>query len=143
MPQAVIDTTVLFAGAYRRDGNHDGGLELLQAIDSGRLPAVVVLDYVLAETVNGLTSKATHDTAVDFLDRLEANRRFVFDRLSDAQLTQAKSLFRTRPSLSLVDAAIVAYMQQHGHDYVYAFDDDFDGFDDIVRLESVDNPFEA
>jgi len=71
MPRALVDTTVLFAAAYSRDGAHDDGLEILHGIDTAGLPEAVVLDYVLAETLNGLTTHAGHESAVDFLDRLE------------------------------------------------------------------------
>jgi predicted nucleic acid-binding protein len=68
MPRALVDTTVLFAAAYRRDGAHEEALPILTGIDSADLPEAVVLDYVLGETLNGLTTHAGHDAAVDFLD---------------------------------------------------------------------------
>jgi len=142
MARAVVDTTVLFAAAYRRDSNHERCLDILRGIDGGTLPEVVVLDYVLAETMNGLTRKATHNGATDFLDRLEANQQFVFDRLTDGQVTHAKSLFREYPRLSLVDAAITAYIDATSHQYLYSLNDDFDGVDGLERLDSTRNPFE-
>lgn len=142
MARAVVDTTVLFAAAYRRDATHETCLDILRSIDDGTLPEVVVLDYVLAETLNGLTRKSSHDAATDFLDRLERNGQFVFDRPSNGQVTHAKSLFRRRPSLSLVDSAITTYMNANGHEFLYSLDDDFDGIDGITRLASVTNPFE-
>jgi len=45
MPRALVDTTVLFAAAYRRDGAHDDALPILRGIDTGTLPEAVVLDY--------------------------------------------------------------------------------------------------
>jgi len=41
--------------------------EILHGIDTAGLPEAVVLDYVLAETLNGLTTHAGHESAVDFL----------------------------------------------------------------------------
>jgi len=38
MPRALVDTTVLFAAAYSRDGAHDDGLEILHGIDTAGLP---------------------------------------------------------------------------------------------------------
>jgi len=81
MPRALIDTTVLFAAAYTRDSSHDAALPMLRGIDDGTLPEAVVLDYVLAETLNGLTTHAGHDAAVDLLDRIEENARFHIDSL--------------------------------------------------------------
>jgi len=76
MPRALVDTTVLFAGVYRRDSAHDDALPILRGIDDGSLPEAVVLNYVLAESLNGLTTHAGHEAAVDLLDRIEENARF-------------------------------------------------------------------
>ncbi len=46
MPRALVDTTVLFAAAYRRDSLQDNALPILQGIDDGALPEAVILDYI-------------------------------------------------------------------------------------------------
>lgn len=142
MPRALFDTTVLFAAAYRRDTAHDDALPLVRGVDTGSLPEAVVLDYVLAETLNGLTTHAGHDAAVDLLDRIEENARFHVDSLNADAFATAKALFRRHRPLSFVDACIVAYMQTEGLGYLYAFDDDFDATDDVYRLDTVTNPFD-
>ncbi|MFB6307874.1 MAG: type II toxin-antitoxin system VapC family toxin [Haloarculaceae archaeon] len=141
MPRALVDTTVLFAAAYRRDEAHEDALPILGGIDAGDLPEAVVLDYVLAETLNGLTTHAGHDAAVDFLDRIEENRRFHVASLTADQFATAKAIFRQREPLSLVDAAVVAYMQAEGLASLYAFDDDFDTVDGITRLDTAVDPY--
>jgi hypothetical protein len=142
MPRALIDTSVLFAAAYKRDNSHDVALQVLHGIDNGTLPEAVVLDYVLAETLNGLTTHAGHDAAVDFLDRIEENARFHIDSLTTDALATGKSLFRQHEPLSFVDACIVAYMHTEGLGYLYAFDDDFDAVEDVYRLETATNPYD-
>lgn len=142
MPRALVDTTVLFAAAYRPDSAHGDALRIIRGADDGSLPEVVVLDYVLAETINGLTTHAGHDAAVDLLDRIEENARFHIESLSADAFTVAKSIFRQHAPLSFVDACIVAYMQTEGLGYLYAFDDDFDVADDIYRLDTATNPYD-
>jgi len=142
MPRALVDTTVLFAAAYRRDGAHDDALPVLRGIDTADLPEAVILDYVLAETLNGLTTNAGHDAAVDFLDRVEENTRFHIDSLTADAFAAAKALFRQHERFSFVDAAIVAYMQAEGLGYLYAFDDDFDAAADVYRLDTAMNPYQ-
>ncbi|ELY46929.1 MULTISPECIES: PIN domain-containing protein [Natronorubrum] len=142
MPRALIDTTVLFAAAYRRDSAHDDALPIVQGIDSGSLPEAVVLDYVLAETLNGLTTHAGHDAAVDLLDRIEENARFHIESLNMDALATGKALFRQHKPLSFVDACIIAYMQTEGLGYLYAFDDDFDAADDVYRLNAATDPYD-
>ena len=141
MPRALIDTTVLFAAAYRRDRAHDDALPILRRIDTADLPEAVILDYVLAETLNGLTTHAGHDAAVDFLDRIEENTQFHIDSLTADTFATAKALFRQHERFSFVDACIVAYMRAEGLGYLYAFDDDFDAAEDVYRLDIATNPY--
>ena len=142
MPRALVDTTVLFAAAYHRDSAHDDALPILRGIDTGDLPEAVILDYVLAETLNGLTTHAGHEAAVDFLDRAETNTRFHIDSLTADAFATAKAIFRQHDRFSFVDAAIVAYMQVEGLGYLYTFDDDFDTRDDLYRLDIATNPYQ-
>lgn len=142
MPRALVDTTVLFAAAYRRDSAHDDALPILRGIDTADLPEAVVLDYVLAETLNGLTAHTGHKAAVDFLNRVEENTRFHIDSLTADEFAAAKALFRQRERFSFVDACIVAYMQAEGLGYLYAFDDDFDAAEDVYRLDIARNPYQ-
>jgi predicted nucleic acid-binding protein len=141
MPRALLDTSVLFAAAYRRDSAHDHALPILRGIDAATLPEAVVLDYVLAETLNGLTTHADHESAIDFLDRLEGNANFHTEFLTADAFATAKALFRQYERLSFVDACIVAYMQTEGLGYLYAFDDGFDTADDVYRLETATDPY--
>ena len=142
MPRALLDTSVLFAATYKRDAAHDDALPILKDVDDGTLPEGVVLDYVLAETLNGLTTNAGHDAAVDFLDRLEENAHFHIESLTADELATAKALFRQYATFSFVDACLVAYMQAEGLGYLYAFADYFDVADDVYRLDSATNPYE-
>lgn len=142
MPRTLVDTTVLFAAAYRRDGAHDDGVRILRSIDDGTLPEAVILDYVLAETLNGLITHAGHSKAVDFLDRLEENARFHLDSLDSNAFSTAKYLFRRHEPFSFVDACLVAYAQTEGLEYLFAFDDDFDGAPNVSRLNAPTNPYD-
>jgi predicted nucleic acid-binding protein len=142
MPRALIDTTVLFAGAYKQDSRHADALPILSGVDTAHLPEAVVLEYVLAETLNGLTTHAGHDAAVDFLDRLEEHTRFHIESLTADEFATAKALFRQYQQFSFVDACLVAYMQTEGLGYLYAFDDDFDVASDIYPLDTATNPYQ-
>ncbi len=110
MPRALVDTTVLFAAAYRRDGAHDRALPVLRGIDAADLPEAVVLDYVLAETLNGLATHAGHGAAVDFLGHVEENARFHIDSLTADAFATTQALFGQYERFSFVDACLVAYI---------------------------------
>ena len=141
MVQALLDTSVLFAAAYARDGRHNDALPILRGVNDGTLPEGIVLDYVLAETLNGLVRKASTAAAEDFLDRIEVNQRFHVARLSEDEFSTAKSTFYRWSGLSLVDAALVSYARSRSLEYLYTFDDDFDGPQGISRLTSPVNPY--
>lgn len=141
MQYAVLDTSVLYAAAYRRDERHDDGIAILQGIDSTELPEGLVPDYVLAETLNGLTINAGHSAAVDFLERVEGNERFHVRTLTTDAFATAKGAFKRYERLSFVDACIVALARAEGVEYLYSFDDDFDGLEDLTRLGSALDPF--
>lgn len=100
MPRALIDTSVLFAAAYKRDSSHAAALPVLRGIDNGTLPEAVILDSVLTETLNGLTTHAGHDAPVDLLDRIEETARFHSDSLTTDALATGKSLFHRHEPLS-------------------------------------------
>jgi len=142
MPRALIDTSVLFGAAYRRDNTHEDARPILSGVDDGTLPEAVVLDFVLAETLNGLTTHAGHEQAIDFLDRIEENTRFHIESLSRDALATGKSVFRRHRGFSFVDGCLVGYMRTEGLGYLYAFDDDFDAADDIYRLDTATDPYE-
>jgi predicted nucleic acid-binding protein len=101
----------------------------------------VILDYVLAETLNGLTTHAGHAAATDFLDRIEGNARFHVESPTADAFATGKGLFRTYEGFSFVDACIVAHMRTEGLDYLYAFDDDFDAAEGIRRLDTPTDPY--
>ena len=110
-------------------------------IDTADLPEAVILEYVLAETLNGLTTHAGHEAATDFLDRIEENSRFHVDSLTADEFATTKALFHQYVHVSFVDAAIVAYMQAEGLGYLYAFDDDFDAAPDVYRIDIATDPY--
>jgi len=55
---------------------------------------------------------------------------------------RAVEISESHPRLSFGDATIAAYMERTGIEYLYSFDDDFDGIEGISRLETANNPFE-
>ncbi|WP_273835309.1 hypothetical protein [Halococcus sp. PRR34] len=57
---ALVDTNVLYGAFQQRDQFHDEGLSIVTAADARDLPVCVVLDFVLAETMNALTQERAH-----------------------------------------------------------------------------------
>jgi hypothetical protein len=54
--------SVGFSSANPTDIEHGIAFPVLRGIDDGSIPVIVVLDYVLAYTLNGLSSQAGHES---------------------------------------------------------------------------------
>lgn len=142
MAVAALDTTVLYAAADASDERHDDALPIIRGIDDGSLPVGDICEFVLAETLNGVVRNLAHESAVDYLDRIEGNGRLTVSRLTAAAFTTGKAVFRRRQQLSLVDGLIVGSMRDQGLEYLYSFDSGFDSIDDVTRLTRPENPFQ-
>ena len=141
MAVALVDTNVLFAAASARDTYHDHASDIIRGIDHGELPAAIVTNYVVAETLNLATTKLSPEAATDLLNRLVAGSHFNITQTAQTDFNAAQPIFRQYDQLSFVDSILVAYMQRADIEYLYSFDDDFDAIDDVTRLASATNPF--
>lgn len=141
MPVALLDTNVLFASGSARDEYHGTAREIVQAVDHGTLPGGIVTNYVLAETLNLIRERLGPDTATGMLDRLIEGAHFDISHAPRTDFNAGQALFRRYDALSFVDATIAAYMQREGIEYLYSFDDGFDGVEGVMRLETASNPY--
>lgn len=141
MTRAVVDTTVLYAAANRRASRHETAFSIVRAADRGDLPELLVPDPILVETLNGLARDIGHETATDFLSRLQQSGQFDLRREPTAVWQTGLNLFRRIDRLSLADAILVASARHTDTRFVYSFDDAFDGLDGFSRLATADDPF--
>jgi len=141
MASVVVDANVLIAARLSRDQNHDRGKAISDAIDLGDLPTAYVLSDVLEEVINYLQARAGHDVASETLDALIESSGFSLIQTSKTDFNAGRSVFRRYESLSLTDAVIVATMQREEVEYLYSFDDGFDGVPEITRLTTAEDPF--
>lgn len=72
------------------------------------------------------------------MDALIADPQFSIIPLNDGDLRRGRAIFRRNNELELPDA--VAYMRREQIEYIYSCDDDFDRFDEIIRLNSAIDP---
>ena len=133
---AVIDSVVLIAAMHRRDRRHKEALPILLAADTGRIPPVLLTDFILAETLNYLTRKGGSAVGREALRRLEASSGFLIERVPDDVWTAGKAIYQRMDGLSLVDALTVAFMQRRKVTRIYTFDADFDRVPGLERLET-------
>ncbi|ERH12988.1 MAG: putative nucleic acid-binding protein, contains PIN domain protein [halophilic archaeon J07HB67] len=112
MPAALLDTNVLFATASARDTHHDTAREIVSGVDRGQLPEAVVVDYVLAETVNLCTERLGADIGTQLLDRLTEGLHFEICRISKRDFETTRTIYRQYEELSFVDASLAAYIRR-------------------------------
>lgn len=96
---------------------------------------------MLLESLNWIHERQRHDIAVDLKNRLAESAGFELVDCAQKDFFTALELFDTYERLSFGDATIAAYMQRTGIEYLYSFDNDFDGIEWITRLDTANNPF--
>lgn len=138
--RAVVDTNVWFAWRSERDTFNERATAIVDALENGVLPTACVPDTVLLETMNALVSKRRHDVAVETYTALEQSSDVQLVRTRRSDHDRARELFVETP-ISLGDARIAAFMERAGVEYLYSFDADFDRFDWVTRLTTVEEPF--
>ena len=141
MQRALVDTGVMYAAFDRRDTLHETGLAVVRDADRSRLPELVVLDVVLAETMNALTQRLQPAETVEALESLETSVGFTIERTVGAVWARGRSVFERRAKLSYVDSLLVAYALERELEYLYSFDTGFDDVDEISRLNTNVNPY--
>lgn len=140
--QALVDTGVVYAAFDRRDQYHDTGLAIVRGADDRSLPRLVVLDFVLAETMNALTRQLEHEEAVAALSMLERSVGFDVRRTNDRIWDRGLAGYEDYAHLSLVDALLVAFARETECEYLYSFDSGFDVVDGLQRLNTNVDPYE-
>lgn len=135
---AFVDTGVLAAAFHARDLHHEESFAIVRAADAGRLPPLLLTDYVLAETLNFLVRKGGSPAGREALRHVEASPGLVVERVSDAAYEAGKAIFRTVDGLSFVDAVTVSVMRSHGLSRIYSFDADFDRVKGFQRATAVE-----
>lgn len=138
---ALIDTGVVYGAFQRQDQFHEEGLAIVQSADAGDLPVCVVLDFVLAETMNGLTQELAYEDTIEALSMIQHSSGLTIQRTSQQVWTRGLSEYETHAHLSLVDAILAAYAHEQATPYLYSFDGGFDSVDGVQRLTTPTNPY--
>lgn len=141
MQEALVDSNVVFGARMKRDQYHEQAKPIVEAMDGGDLPRGVVTNYGLPEILNPIQKKAGDAPAKATLQFLTESGGFRIRHLAKEDFTRGRALYRRTEGVEITDSITVAYMQRQGLEYIYSFDDDFDEFDDITRLNSGESPF--
>ena len=141
MASVLVDSNVLIGYRLSRDQFHDPAAEIVRAIDAGDLPKAFLTNYCLGETLNIVGERAGHRRGVETLDALVESHGIEIVQATQADFSTGQAIYRRSPGLTFVDSITVAYMRRVDLEYIYSFDDDFDRFDGITRLDTPDDPF--
>lgn len=141
MPTAQLDAGIIYADRNRNDSFHDTGHQIMQAAHRGELPQLRICSHNLIEATNAIQRNLSWERAVETYRYLHDSAQFELVHPSAADFVTAQSIFVRERELELADALTTAYMNRVGVTYIYSFDDDFDRFDQLVRLNAGVNPF--
>jgi len=142
MAVAVVDTNILIGRADTDDEHHEVATGIVRGIDHGELPTGRVTNYVALETLNWISDRKHHEKAVETYDRLKQSAGFEVLHAAQKDFANAVEIFRSYGQLSFGDATVASYMRREDIEYLYSFDDDFDGLDWVTRLDTDVDPFE-
>lgn len=141
MPDALLDSNVVVGARLKRDQWHDPGTAIVGAMDAGELPRGRITNYNLPEILTPIESHAGDQPARDTLEFITESRGVELQPATRDDLTRGLAIYRREAGVEVVDCIMVAHMQRVGLEYVYSFDDDFDRFEEITRLDAAENPF--
>jgi len=119
------DTSFFVAGADERDRHHNEALQLFELVAARR---IVTTNHVRGETWTTLCRKLWHGRAVEFLDTVGGNGRYVqlaqvVEDIEDEALRWLRQ--HDEREYSFVDATSFAFMRAKGITEALAFDGDF------------------
>jgi predicted nucleic acid-binding protein len=120
--RVLIDTNVFLAARAPREAGHEAARRLLDAVDDGRLEAVVSV-VTLAELRAGFTGAQVPALWTPFLSHVRASRSYSIEPVDEAIAIAAGEL-RESAHLTLPDALIVATARLRGADFLATQDQD-------------------
>jgi predicted nucleic acid-binding protein len=141
MQAAVVDANVVFAERSRNDSFHEPARAIFDAAEAGDLPLLQIPTQNVMEAVAGIQKRASWATAVETFQYLARSEHFEIVHPTEADQADGQVIFMQNQGVELADAVTVAYMNRTGTEYVYSFDDDFDRFENLTRLNAPENPF--
>jgi len=143
MPEVLIDANVIIAARNANAGDHDRAWPIYAGVDGGELPRARVTNLTVPEVLHPIQKRARKEIATETLDILQRSRGFRFVHLPQSVYSEGERIFRQYDNPEWTDALLAAYMRSEELEYIYTFDDDFEEVDEITRLNSAVNPFDA
>ena len=119
-PRVLVDTNVFLAARAAREPGHVASRRLLDAVDDGRLEALVSV-ITLAELRAGFTPAQVPALWTPFLSHLRASRSYSIEPVDEA-IGLAGGELRAETHLALPDAMILATAQLRGAQCVVTLD---------------------
>jgi len=146
MRKAAVDANVLLGKVSRRDQNHERGSAIFHGMDRGELPRGVLIPQTLLEVLHPIQQNVGHAAATEFFEKLRASAGFEIEWVSREEFTTARGnwadLALGADGPEVADVVLAEHLRSREIEHVYSFDDDFDEFSRLTRLNTATNPFE-
>lgn len=137
---AVVDSNILYGWRNANDQHHDVATAIIDASKRQQFPTLHIPRVFYLETIKHVHNELGYTEAIRTIEMIRDAPQLVGVGLQEQDYNLGKALFRLHSELELPDAVGIAYMRREGVDYIYSLDDDFDRFDDIVRLNTATPP---
>ena len=133
--EAIFDSGVFIGSKYSRDQYNEEAIKILENLKDGNVGKVYITNYVLAETVNFLLTKAGFEMADETLDYLTATDDIEIVEVEDLEII--KEIFKQYKNLSITDCSLVALSEKLKIKEIFSFDKHFDAIRGLKRLTSI------
>jgi len=133
----MVDSGVWISAFNKKDIRHGEGKAIVSAISDGKVPGVLVTDYIFNEVVTYIRKKIDFNASVQASNALLDSNNIKIINVDDSTFLSAIQIFQKYDQLSFTDASIVVIMKNSNVKWLYSFDSGFDGINDIQRLDKL------
>lgn len=133
--EAIIDSGVFIGSKYSRDQYNEEAIKILENLKNGDIGKVYINNYVLAETVNFLLTKAGFEMADETFEYLTGTDNIRV--IEEENLERIKELFKKYKNLSITDCSLAALSEKLKIREIFSFDKHFDAIKGLRRLTTL------
>jgi len=133
--RAIFDSGIFIGSKYSRDQYNSEAVKILEGLKDENIGKAYITNYVLAECINFLLTKAGFKMADEALNYLTGTDNIEIVETED--LEKIKEIFKKYKNLSITDCSLVALSEKLKIREVFSFDKHFDTIKELKRLTTI------
>ena len=132
---AIFDSGIFIGSKYSRDQYNKEAEKILNNLKDGNIGKVYITNYVLAECVNFLLTKAGFKMADETLNYLTGTDDIELVEVEN--LIRIKEIFNKYKNLSITDCSLLVLSEKLKIKEIFSFDKHFDSVKGLKRLTTI------